>query len=52
VEAGRMGSGRIHPGQNKGDRSLLNTLQGSCGQDSKGETAGRQGWGAVVKERR
>ena len=28
---------RIHLGQNKGDRSLLNTLHRSCGQDSKRE---------------
>lgn len=40
---------RIHPRKNKGDRSLLNTLQGSSGQDSKGETVGRQRWEAIVK---
>ena len=29
VEAGGPGGERIHPWQNKGDRSLLNTLQGN-----------------------
>ena len=33
--------------QNKGDRSLLNTLQGSSGQDSKGETVCHE---AVVRD--
>lgn len=27
---------RVHLRQNKGDRSLWNTPEGSCGQDSKG----------------
>lgn len=34
-----MGGVRIHPRHNKGDRSVLNTLQGSIGQDSKRETS-------------
>ena len=38
VEAGGTGGERIHLRQNKGDRSVLNTSQGSSGQDSKGET--------------
>lgn len=36
--AGGGGSERIHPRQSKGDRSLLNKLQGSSGQGSKGGT--------------
>ena len=32
---------RIRPRQNKRDKSLLNKLQGSIGQDSKGQTAVR-----------
>ena len=38
VGASDSGGERIHSRQNKGDRSLLNTLQGSSGQDSRGET--------------
>ena len=38
VAASSIGGERIHPRQNKGDRNLLNTPQGSGGQDSKGET--------------
>ena len=37
VEANGVGGERIHLKQNKGDRSLLNTSQGSSGQDSRGE---------------
>ena len=39
--------------QNKGDRSLLNTLQGSSGQDSKGGGVGNivKGEGKEVWER-
>ena len=37
VGAGSMGSERIHQRQSKGDRSLLNTLQGSPREDSKGQ---------------
>lgn len=36
VEAG-VGGERIPSRQNKGNRSLVNTLQGSSGQDSKGD---------------
>lgn len=44
------GGGRIHLRQNKGYRSLLNILQGSGGQDSKGEVSARKQWvGAVFK---
>lgn len=38
VETGGAGGDRIHLRQSKGVRSLLNTLQGSYGQDNKGET--------------
>lgn len=38
VEAGGTRSENIDPRQNRRDRSLLNILQGSSGQDSKGET--------------
>ena len=38
VGAGGAGGERIHPRQKKRDRSVLNTLQGTSGQDSKGET--------------
>ena len=43
---------KIHPRQNKRDRSLLNTLQGSSSQGSKGETACQDEGvvGAVVRE--
>lgn len=41
-EARGIGSKRIRTRQNNGDRSLLSTLQGSSGQDSKGDTARRQ----------
>ena len=37
VQAIGVGGGRIHLRQNKGDRSLLNTPQGCCGQESKEE---------------
>ena len=38
VEASGSGYERIHLRQNKGDRSLSNTLQGAaCRQDSEGE---------------
>ena len=37
VAARGTGSERIHQRQNKGDRSLLNTLQGNRGQDSQRE---------------
>ena len=37
VETGGMGIKRIHLRQNK-DRSWLNSMQGSGGQDSRGET--------------
>lgn len=37
VEAGGMGSERIHLRQSEGAGSLLNKLQGSGGQDSRGE---------------
>lgn len=37
-DTGGPGHERIHLRQNKVDRSLLTTLQGSGGQDSKGET--------------
>ena len=39
-----MGGERIHPRQNKRNKSLLNTLQKSSRQDSKGETV----WQEVV----
>ena len=38
VGAGGAGSKRIHPRQNKRARGVLNTLQGSSGQDRKGKT--------------
>lgn len=37
VEADGVGGERIHLRQSKRNRSLLNTLQGSGGQGSKGE---------------
>lgn len=37
VEASGTGSEKIHLRQNKGNRSLLNMLQGSNEQDSTGE---------------
>ena len=43
------GSERIHLRQNKGDRSLLNTPQGSAGQDNIGDTALRERVGAEFK---
>jgi len=46
-----MGSERIHPRQNKGDRSLLNTPQGSSGQESKGETVCARWWWGGCSER-
>lgn len=48
VEASGVGDERIHPRQQQGDRSSLNELQGSGGQDSPGETvcyeAGDEGY--------
>lgn len=41
VEASDMGRERIHPWKNKRD-SLLNTLQRTSGQDSKGKTGCRR----------
>ena len=38
VKAGGTGGETIHLRPNKRDKSLLNTLPGSSGQDSKGET--------------
>ena len=38
LEAGGAGNEKIHPRHNKGDRRLLNTLQGNSGQTSKGDT--------------
>lgn len=38
VEAGSLGGESIHTRWNKGDRSLLNTPQGSGRQNSKEET--------------
>lgn len=35
-------SERIQQRQDKGDRSLLNTLHGSRGQDGRGETVGHE----------
>lgn len=46
-EGGGAGSERIHPGQNKRDRSLLNTLEGSDGQDSKAQTVHHEAVGVV-----
>lgn len=37
VEASSAGGERIHPKQNKRDKSLLNTPQGSSEQTCKGE---------------
>ena len=39
VEAGCAGRERILPRQNKGERSLLSTLEGSSRQESKGDTS-------------
>lgn len=52
VEASGVGDERIHPKQQQGDRSSLNELQGSGRQDSRGETATRQGMKAILKEER
>lgn len=51
LEAGGASGERIYPRQNKRDRSLLTTLQGSSEQDSKGDTGHKEaGWGvAFVK---
>ena len=38
VKASGAGGEIIHSRQNKGDRSSSNIPQGSCGQDSEGET--------------
>ena len=45
VETGGTAGGRFHLRQNKGDRSLPNTLQGSPGQDGKGDTVSKEGVG-------
>lgn len=44
--AGGEGGQRIYLRQNKGERCLLNTLQGSGGQHSKAEIVGHE---AVVR---
>lgn len=52
LEVSGVGCKRIHPRQNKGDRSLLTPLQGNSGQDSKGEALCEEadsGVGAVFK---
>lgn len=38
MEVGGTGGERLHPSQNKGDKSLLNTQKGTSGQDSERET--------------
>lgn len=48
VEAGKAGSERIQPKQNKRERNLQNTLRGNRGQDSKRTTVCQEavrGWG-------
>ena len=42
VEAGGAGNERIHPRQNTGDRSLLNTLQSGGGTGQQRLSAKRQ----------
>ena len=42
VQAGSTGGERIHLRQSKGDRSLMNTPQGSSGQDCRGEAVGNE----------
>ena len=50
MEAGSIGGGRIYPRQNERDRSLLNMLQGSNGQNSKTGTVCQEEWvGPVFK---
>ena len=39
VEAGSTEGEKIHPRQNKREKCLLNTMQGSIRQDSMGERA-------------
>lgn len=51
VEAGGMGSERIHLTWNKGDKSLSNTLQGSRGQVSRGEAVCDEAGGRGCLER-
>ena len=50
VEAGGTGGERIHPRQNRGDRSFVNTLQGSSGQDRRGEAVCKDAAGGAVFE--
>lgn len=50
VEDGGAGSERIHPRQSK-DRSLWNTVQGSGGRDSGGETVCTEAVGGGCFER-
>ena len=45
VRAGGTGSERIHPRQNKGDRTLLNTPQRNSWQDSRGEAVRQEAVG-------
>ena len=56
VEARGLGDEGIHQRQNKGDRSLLNTLQGSCRKGNRGEAVCNQavggGWFQRGKTRR
>lgn len=47
VEAGGPGGERIHPWQNKGDRSLLNTLQGNGPRTAEGKRFARRQWVAL-----
>ena len=51
VETGGSGSDRIHLRQNKGDRSLWDTAQGSSGRLAEERLSARGQWvGAVYKE--
>lgn len=50
VEASVAGGEGIHPKQNKGNRNLLKTLQGSSRQGSKGETVYQTRWWGAVDE--
>lgn len=40
--SGGAGGERIHLRQDKGNRSVLNTLQGRGGQDKEGEAVGKE----------
>lgn len=54
LEASSAHGQRVHPRQSKGVESLLNILQGSGEQDSKGQTVpkeavGSGGWGLELR---